>query len=99
MAYLIVKIEPRGNDTRTAADCKPPIATLSRGSVPNAPVDAATAKALTAKHGFQLHVPFGPSLGRPEWPFIAYVYVSPNAAGVGRGASSLHRWPARRLEE
>jgi hypothetical protein len=98
MAWMIVRIEPRENDTLPERDCLPAVIQLTKGNVRAFPPKESAYRALMEKNGFT-----SPN-GQPgrlcpfeEWPFIAYCYLSPNREGKGRIASQLRRVPAKRL--
>ena len=98
MAWLIMRIETFEARTRTTTpdDIVARIAKRHRNFEP----EMKTVGAHLAAAGWELKnsITFGGKNHVIEWPFIVYVYVSPNQEGRGRGCSSLHRWAVRRSE-
>lgn len=100
MSYLIVRVEPKGNNTVKEADKEPPVADLHRRFQSDCYPFFADFEELAEKHGYELDLTIGPGadVRVRDWPFIAYCYVSPNKEGIGRAGSQLHRLVARRKE-
>lgn len=93
MAYLILRIEPRDNDTKTRAEAEPIVERWSRRCRLEDPRPARITEEL-ARRGYERAPPRGANPAR--WPLIAYVYVSQRADGKGRSASTLHRIVVRK---
>ena len=94
MAFLIIRIETFEARTRTTTP-DDIVARIAKRHV-NFEPEAKTVRKHLADAGWELGSIFGGQYGK-EWPYIAYVYVSPNKEGIGRGKSTLHRWPVKRL--
>ena len=97
MAYLIIRIEPCENDTLPEREKEPTVAFFAVRHRAEPPEATRIAEVLDAK-GFELGPFIGGTATKFEWPLTAYIYISDNSRGYGRIASTLHRWPVRKLD-
>ena len=94
MAWLIIRIEPKFETyNRTADGFAPPESVVAQLHKRHANTDPTmtTIEELLNKSGFELGPMVGPcpKSEQGKWPLTAYIYVSPNKEGYGRGASTL----------
>ena len=105
MAWMIIRIEEKDATYREKVktydkpDMEQVITQLPKRHKNQEPT-MSEYEALLNKHGFEL----GPFIGKvtreemARYPYTAYCYVSPRKDGWGRGCSTLHRWPVRRID-
>ena len=90
-AWLIVRIEKVEDESRK--DVVPIAKFAFRYRTNGMPIPFSDVNARIREHEFALR-----GKATKEWPFLAYVYCSPNRDGKGRIATTIYRWKARRAE-